>query len=106
MGLARYAGEAKDNEANINLLLANLKERIGGPNGHLSNEACANALVDNASPCLRHVWLCHLSDENNHPELAKKTIKSVLRDKGIIAGKDFMLDVLKRKTPSEVFNLI
>ena len=82
-----------------------LKKRISGPDGHLSNEACAKALVENASPALRHVWLCHLSDENNHPELAKKTIEAVLRDSGIIAGKDFMLDVLKRKIPSEVFEL-
>lgn len=82
-----------------------LKKRISGPDGHLSNEACAKALVENASPALRHVWLCHLSDENNHPELAKKTIEAVLRDSGIIAGKDFMLDVLKRKIPSEVFGL-
>ena len=82
-----------------------LKKRISGPDGHLSNEACAKALVENASPALRYVWLCHLSDENNHPELAKKTIEAVLRDSGIIAGKDFMLDVLKRKIPSEVFEL-
>ncbi|MFC2291553.1 MAG: MBL fold metallo-hydrolase, partial [Prevotella denticola] len=33
------------------------------------------------------------------------TIEAVLRDSGIIAGKDFMLDVLKRKIPSEVFEL-
>ena len=83
-----------------------LKERISGSNGHLSNEACANALANNATPNLHHVWLCHLSDENNHPELAKKTIESMLRNRGIIAGKDFLLDVLKRKTPSEVFNLV
>lgn len=83
-----------------------LKERISGLNGHLSNEACANALANNATPNLHHVWLCHLSDENNHPELAKKTIESMLRNRGIIAGKDFLLDVLKRKTPSEVFNLV
>ena len=82
-----------------------LKVRISGPNGHLSNESCAKALVENASPVLRHVWLCHLSDENNHPELAKKTIEAVLRDSGIIAGKDFMLEVLKRKIPSEMFEL-
>ena len=82
-----------------------LKERISGPNGHLSNEACEKALVENASPALRHVWLCHLSDENNHPELAKKTIETVLRDSGIIIGKEFMLDVLKRKIPSEVYEL-
>ena len=82
-----------------------LKERISGPNGHLSNEACAKALVENASPALRHVWLCHLSDENNHPELAKKTIEAVLRDSGIVIGKEFTLEVLKRKIPSEMHEL-
>lgn len=83
-----------------------LKERISGDNGHLSNEACAMALVNNASPKLNHVWLCHLSDENNHPELAKKTIETVLRSHGVVVGKDFQIDVLKRKTPSEVFDLV
>jgi hypothetical protein len=52
------------------------------------------------------VWLCHLSEENNHPELARKTVESVLRQYGIVAGKDFLLDVLKRKTPTGVFELV
>lgn len=84
---------------------AHLKSRIMGGNGHLSNEACANALVSAATPALKHVWLCHLSDENNHPELARKTIEAVLRSKGIIPGVDFKMDILKRKTPSEVNEL-
>jgi hypothetical protein len=51
------------------------------------------------------VWLCHLSEENNHPELARKTIEQVLKSYGIVPGKDFELDVLKRKTPSEIYKL-
>lgn len=82
-----------------------LKERILGPNGHLSNDACAQALADYATPRLRHVWLCHLSEENNHPELARKTVEQILRNNGIVAGKDFLLEVLKRKTPSEIYKL-
>ena len=39
---------------------------------------------ENMSEELRHVWLCHLSEENNHPELARKTVESVLRSYGII----------------------
>ena len=54
---------------------------------------------------LRHVWLCHLSEENNHPELARKTVESVLRQYGIIVGKDVQLDVLRRKLPSGLFEL-
>jgi len=82
------------------------KEKILSNKGHLSNAQCAEALVNYASPELRHVWLCHLSEENNHPELARKTIEYELRRSGIIAGKDFLLDVLKRKQPSEVFDLV
>lgn len=82
-----------------------LKDRIVSERGHLSNAECGMALAENASPNLKHVWLAHLSEENNHPELARKTVELVLRDYCIIAGKDFMLDVLKRRTPSEIYNL-
>ena len=82
-----------------------LKERILGPTGHLSNTDCAMALVENASPRLRYVWLCHLSEENNHPELARKTIEQLLREHGIVAGKDFALEVLKRKSPTGIYCL-
>lgn len=83
-----------------------LKERVASDNGHLSNKSCAVALAENASENLKHVWLCHLSEENNHPELARKTVEMILGSYGIVAGKDFMLEVLKRKTPSNLFDLI
>ncbi len=82
-----------------------LKSRIIGEYGHLSNAECGKALAENATERLRHVWLCHLSEENNHPELARKTVEQILRSHGIVAGKDFMLDVLKRKVPTGVFEL-
>ena len=82
-----------------------LKDRIVSGRGHLSNEQCGKAIAENASPELKHVWLGHLSEENNHPELARKTVEIKLREYGIIAGKDFLLDVLKRKTPSELYEL-
>ena len=83
-----------------------LKDRVHSQKGHLSNKECAIALAENATPELKHVWLCHLSEENNHPELARKTVEMVLQSYGIVPGKDFLLDVLKRKVPSEVFELI
>lgn len=82
-----------------------LKRRITSANGHLSNKDCATALAENMTERLKQVWLCHLSEENNHPELARKTVETVLRSYGIIAGKDFLLEVLKRKTPTGVFEL-
>lgn len=84
---------------------AHLKTRIDGPTGHLSNRACGEALANYATANLRHVWLCHLSEENNHPVLALKTIEQTLRSYGIVMGKDFKVEDLKRKTPSEVYEL-
>lgn len=82
-----------------------LKDRILSDTGHLSNDACGEALAQNATERLRHVWLCHLSEENNHPELARKTIEAVLHSYGIVAGKDFELDVLRRTQPTGIFEL-
>jgi phosphoribosyl 1,2-cyclic phosphodiesterase len=84
---------------------AYLKARILSANGHLSNAECGHALAENMSEHLRHVWLCHLSEENNHPELARKTVETILRSYGIIPGKDLQLEVLKRKMPSGVYEL-
>ncbi len=85
---------------------AYLKGRIRGDHGHLSNKQCAEALAQNATPALKQVWLCHLSQDNNHPELARKTVDQVLRQYGIVVGADFGLEVLKRRTPSDIYELL
>ena len=84
---------------------AYLKGRISGDYGHLSNKAAAQLLAEHITDRLRHVWLCHISEENNHPELARKTVDTCLRSVGIVAGKDFELEVLKRRIPSEIYEL-
>ncbi len=80
-----------------------LKERIAGTNGHLSNRATAEFLAENIHEDLRYIWLCHLSKDNNHPELAYKTVEYQLRAKGVLVGKDVQLLALKRNTPSELY---
>jgi len=82
---------------------AHLKRRIIGPRGHLCNDETASYLAEHLAPHTSHVWLCHLSAENNHPDLAYKTVEWQLRQRGIVAGKDFYLAALKRTTPSELF---
>jgi phosphoribosyl 1,2-cyclic phosphodiesterase len=47
-----------------------LKERILGPHGHLSNQDVARYLGGGLGPTCRSVVLAHLSQTNNHPELA------------------------------------
>lgn len=80
-----------------------LKERIVSPTGHLSNREAAEFLATHYSPEMKDVWLCHLSRDNNHPELAFKTVDIRLFQEGIRVGKDLRLTALKRTTPSEIF---
>ena len=80
-----------------------LKERITGRTGHMSNFDTAEFLAENFTEHLQYIWLCHLSKDNNHPELAYKTVEWKLREKGIIVGKDVQLCALKRTTPSELY---
>ena len=49
-----------------------LKQRIQGRHGHLSNEQSAKLLAAIASPRLKTVLLAHLSETNNRPDLAAR----------------------------------
>ena len=80
-----------------------LKERIAGSNGHMSNRETAEFLAENINEGLKYIWLCHLSKDNNHPELAYKTVELLLRSKGVLVGKDVQLIALKRSTPSMLY---
>lgn len=80
-----------------------LKERIRSNTGHLSNHETAQFLAQHYSPELKHIWLCHLSKDNNHPELAYKTVELALRDQGVFVGKDVELTALKRTIPSPLY---
>ena len=68
---------------------------------HSSSEVCGvkdMALMVNG---LKAFYNKHLSKDNNHPELAYKTVEFIFRSKGILVGKDVQLAALKRNTPSE-----
>ncbi|MGB7932142.1 MAG: MBL fold metallo-hydrolase [Gammaproteobacteria bacterium] len=57
---------------------ASLKARVGGPLGHLSNAQAAGLLESIDCSRLQHVVAAHLSDKNNHPELARAALASSL----------------------------
>ena len=82
-----------------------LKERISNGNGHLCNSEIAAFLASNFDLHLKNIWLCHLSKDNNHPDLAYKTVEMAMQQYGIRVGKDVNLVALKRTTPSEMFIL-
>jgi phosphoribosyl 1,2-cyclic phosphodiesterase len=74
-----------------------LKQRIKGPRGHLSNLESAELLV-RAAESKRLQWAClaHLSEENNHPDVALKTHRGVI-------GRDMTLHVADRYRATDVF---
>ena len=82
-----------------------LKERILSPSGHQSNDTCGELLERNWHPDLRNVWLCHLSLENNDPEVAYDTVASYLNEIEIEPGKDIFVKPLERTSPSPVYVL-
>lgn len=74
-----------------------LKQRILSRHGHLSNEAAAEALCQLASAELKHVFLGHLSQECNTPELARRVVAERL-DK--IGANHVALTVTQQAQPS------
>ncbi len=59
-----------------------LKQRIMSRHGHLSNEAAADALAQVMSADLKHVFLGHLSEDCNRPEIARRVISTRLEQIG------------------------
>ena len=83
-----------------------LKNRIRLENGHLDNADAAAFLKEIYSPRLKHVFLCHLSNDNNRPEIARAAAENALMEAGATVGggedtladkaKDVQLSVLPR----------
>lgn len=82
-----------------------LKARMCGGNGHISNDECADAVRRFFHPGLRQLFLCHLSDHNNTPELAFRAVGKALDEVAPPEGPRPQLVPLPRETPSALFNL-
>lgn len=61
-----------------------LKARIKGKRGHLSNQETGEILSDVIWSKQVEVFLAHLSQENNCPQIARKTVQDVLQQKGAL----------------------
>lgn len=73
-----------------------LKRRVLSSEGHLSNEDCGNTIVEILNSKIKKVMLGHLSKTNNYPELAYRTVLSVLEMNGIKDGRDIQIDIAHR----------
>lgn len=90
-----------------------LKSRIQTERGHLDNKDTAQFITEIYDKHLKYIFLCHLSNDNNTPEIARQTICSALEAKGITVGSaqeniedrkaDVQLMPLPRKEPTRWF---
>lgn len=74
-----------------------LKQRILGPQGHLSNFACGEYAKELALGGTTRFVLSHLSEENNVPELARQTAAAALGEIGLAEDSDYRLYVSARE---------
>jgi len=84
---------------------AHLKRRILSDTGHLSNVSCGRFLADTFSSKTKHIFLGHLSQENNRPILAYETVKSILLANKIDVGGSVGLYMADRYRPSTMLSL-
>ena len=80
-----------------------LKVRIAGDGGHMSNDDCAQMvkyLIDNGT---RRIMLGHLSENNNTPDKAEKTVCEYLSSFDLTRDSDYELRVASRYEPTGAF---
>lgn len=80
-----------------------LKVRIMQGHGHLSNEQAASAIKRFYHKEMSHLFLCHLSENNNTPGTAYNCIQKGLKSIGVEPGADIELVCLPRKYISELY---
>jgi len=79
-----------------------LKRRIRGVEGHLSNEQGAHLLKAVGHPGLRHLVLGHLSEINNDPEKASTEAHQALRKLGL---ETVEVTIARQDEPSTFINI-
>lgn len=83
----------------------NAKVRIMSNMGHLSNIQSAKYLAEVLQGKKESVFLAHLSDTNNTPELSKLTVENYINSCGLDTRKDIKLEVASRYKPSRIVEL-
>jgi phosphoribosyl 1,2-cyclic phosphodiesterase len=74
-----------------------LKERIRGGKGHLSNKQAAQLFKEYKPPFMSHLFLSHLSEENNSPKIVSELFTK-------IAGKTEII-VASRYEETQVYHI-
>jgi len=62
-----------------------LKRRISSLTGHLSNTAAAEAIIKISPKERSHIFLAHISETNNHPDIAYSSVRELLEENKAMA---------------------
>lgn len=79
-----------------------VKRRILSDVGHVCNEDAALAMTDVITDETKHIYLAHLSLDNNMKELARMSVAQVLEERGLAVGEGFQLHDTDPKTPTKI----
>lgn len=83
-----------------------LKRRILGDRGHLSNESSGRLLKRILNDKMKHIFLGHLSKENNYDKLAFETVRlEINTSDNVYKADDFNIQVAKRDESSRLYEV-
>jgi len=78
-----------------------LKERIRSDCGHLSNEDCGSFGAELVMSGTTRLILGHLSQENNTPERAERTVEEIIAKSGFKRNRDYILSCAPVETSGD-----
>jgi phosphoribosyl 1,2-cyclic phosphodiesterase len=78
-----------------------VKQRVMSRHGHLSNNATAAFLAEDFDGTAQVLVLAHLSETNNHPEIARLSAEQALAQRS--RGENTKVQLANQARPTEVF---
>src|SRR5699024_10224159 len=81
----------------------NVKRRILGDYGHVSNDDCALALEDIIGDQTKRIYLAHLSKDNNMKELARMSVENHLKAADFPIGETITIHDTDPTTPTPIY---
>ncbi|MBC1234779.1 MBL fold metallo-hydrolase [Listeria booriae] len=83
----------------------NVKRRILGDEGHVSNEDAGIAMSEVIGDATKRIYLGHLSKDNNMKDLARMSVSQTLAGEGIIVGEQIELFDTDPEIPTPIFSI-
>jgi phosphoribosyl 1,2-cyclic phosphodiesterase len=80
-----------------------VKQRVMSRVGHLSNDSLAQFFAEDYDGAASHIVLAHLSEQNNHPEVARRVAENALGPQQTLLQNRLMLAL--QNAPTECIRL-